>query len=287
MCGPDSLLDTWVLLICFGLECSTLPAQSNAPNLSPQPSRQSLGPFDKDIVIPDAKGPLGQRDSGASNELLGHLAVVGTSPWTGMVGTGQITYGTTDSTAYSATLSILGGTGFRLDSQTSRGALSIRISGRHGIIQEPDGRQFPILPDTAATGIFQFVQPRLPNIPGATGSLLDRGPIVVDSVSLHRVTIESPGAGHDLVTGKATIIATDLYFDPSTHLLVKSANSIGLDGAHNNHLLRVITYGDYRKVGNSMVPFLYTQTLDGQKQWTLQLTDVQLNPTLDSTIFEF
>jgi hypothetical protein len=196
----------WILLVCFGLASSNLLAQSNAPNISSKSSRQSLGPFDKDIVIPDAKGPLGQRDSGASSELSKHLTVVGASSWTGVVGTGQITYGTTDSTAYSATLSILGGTGFRLDSQTSRGPLSIRISGRHGTIQEADGRQFPILPDTAATGIVQFVQPRLPNFPGATGSLLDRGPIVVDGVSMHRVTIESPGAGHDLVTGKATII---------------------------------------------------------------------------------
>jgi hypothetical protein len=275
------------LFLSLGLGCSVLHAQSNAPGVSPQPSRQPLGTFDRDIAIPDATQPLGQKDSGALTELTGNLVAAGSSSWTSLTGTGQITYGAANSSAYSATLSILGEAEFRLDAQTSTGPLSIRISGSRGSIQEADGRRFPIPPDTAATGIFQFVQPRRANLPSLKQSLLDRGPATVDGASLRRVTLAFAAKNRDIATGKPANIATDLYFDPSSHLLVKSANFIGVDGGHNNHFLRVVTYEDYRQVGNSMIPFRFTQTLDGQKQWTLQLTEVQLNPTFPPTYFEF
>jgi hypothetical protein len=68
---------------------------------------------------------------------------------------------------------------------------------------------------------------------------------------------------------------------------VKSANVIHINGAGNNDFLREITYDDYREVGNVMIPFRYTQTLNGQNQWTLQLSEVQINPTAQATFFEF
>lgn len=275
------------LFLFLGLGCSVLQAQTNASSGGQNAPTQAGGAFDKDIVVPDATGSLGQKDSGAQTELVQYLTVMGGSSWTGMVGTGQITYGTKDTTAYSATLSILGNSSFRLDAQTASGPLSIRISGQHGTIQEADGKQSPIPANTAATGIFQFLQPLLANIPNISESLLDRGLTTVDEVSLHRVTVELSAVGLDLITGTKGITATDLYFDPASHLLIKSANSIQINGGHGHHFLRVITYGDYRKVGNMMVPFSYTQTLDGQKQWTLQLANVQLNPTFDSASFEF
>ncbi|MDQ2843739.1 MAG: hypothetical protein M3Y72_22395 [Acidobacteriota bacterium] len=273
------------LAMLVGLGCPILQAQANPSIDVPTTPPRIRGGFDNDISFPDTKGPLGQKDGPALTELIGHLTAVGASPWTGMQATGQITYGTEDATAYSATLSILGGTGFRLDAQSSKGQMSIRIVDEHGSIQEADGRKHPLPADTAATGIFQFVQPRLPNFPDATESLLDRGVKSVDGVPLHKVTVES--AGENLNPAVPANVATDFYFDPTSHFLVKSANSIRIDGAGNNNFLRVITYADYRKVGNSMVPFSYTQTLDGRKQWTLQITEVQLNPTLNSTFFEF
>jgi hypothetical protein len=71
-------------------------AQSRAP---------SSGMFDKDIPVPTEVEYMGQQDAAALTEILAHLKVVGASPWAGMQATGQITYGTEDPTAYSATLS--------------------------------------------------------------------------------------------------------------------------------------------------------------------------------------
>lgn len=238
------------------------------------------------IPQPTTSGTLGRVDAGALAEVTAHFAAIGAVPWTGMQGTGQITY-TSDQTPYSATLTIVGNTGFRLDAVTQRGQASTRINGNVGAIQLADGSQNVILPDTAASGIFQFQLPRLAKFPGPQSSLLDQGMVVVDGQTLHRLTFQFSAVAATAVASKPWIIATDLYFHPTTHLLVKSVNTIRINGARNQDFIREITYGDYRQVGSSLVPFRYSQMLSGQKQWTLQLSDVQLNPTVQNNYFEF
>jgi hypothetical protein len=263
-------------IVYLALGCTLTLAQSSSPAI-----------FDKDVPNPTVTEPFGQSDATALNEVVEHLKVVGSSPWSGLQATGQITYGVEDTTAYSATLSILGGTAFRLDGQTSKGELSIRINGGHGKIQEGDGHLYPLLPSTAKSGIVQFELPRLSNFPYPGTSLLDRGLVVIDGRSLHRITYETSTADASEVVRKKNAVITDFYFDPTSHLLIKSANSILIDGALSANFLRVISYDDYRSVQGTMVPFRFTQTLNGQKQWTLQLSTVQLNPALETSFFEF
>jgi hypothetical protein len=78
-----------------------------------------------------------------------------------------------------------------------------------------------------------------------------------------------------------------MYFDPTSHLLVKTATAIALGGMRNTSLLRVVTYADYRAVGSSLIPFRYIETLGGQPQWTLQLSSAQTDPTLNEQYFQF
>ncbi|WP_260703475.1 LolA-like protein [Edaphobacter flagellatus] len=234
--------------------------------------------------VPIATNKLGQFDTAALSEVLEHLKVVGAAPWTGMQGTGTIAYAN-ETASYPATLTIQGSSKFRLDGQAAKGTLSIRIDGRVGKVQEADGRTFPLAPETASSGIVQFQMLRLADLQTAS-SLTDHGVVSFDQSSLHRTTIEryfSPASKFRPLT----TVATDLYFDPQTHLLAKSANSIQIDGAGNNRLLRVITYEDYRLINGMMVPFRFIQTLDGQKQWTLQLSEVQLGSNQPATFFQF
>lgn len=239
------------------------------------------GPPLTDTPVPTAIGKVGQPDAGALSEVLEHIRAVGAAPWTEMEGKGQITYGG-DSATNEATLIIVGNSRFRLDAQTSTGTSSIRINGRSGKIREADGHTFPLLPETAASGLFQFQTLRLADFPDASTSLSDRGLATIRKVSLHRITVE-----RRLFPAQKKSVVTDFYFDPQTHLLVKSVNSIRVDGTGNNAFLRVITYEDYRRVDGVMIPFRFTQTLDGQKQWTLQLSDVQLKVDQPSTFLEF
>lgn len=242
-------------------------------------------PSSLEVPLPATSAVLGHTDTGALAELLAHLKAVGATPWTGMQGTGQITYGD-DTTSYNATLAILGNTGFRLDADAQQGQFSIRINRNHGAIQEVDGKRHLILPGTAASGIFQFQLPRLANFPATGSSFLDRGMVIVAGQNLHRLTFEAP-LGISTKSGKQKIVATDLYFDSTMHFLVKSANTIRINGITNVDFLREITYEDYRQVGSLLIPFRFTQTLNGQKQWTLQLSDVQLGATQPVAYFNF
>jgi hypothetical protein len=251
-------------VVCIVLLCGNQKLESQSSSLA--------------TPIPTSTNKLGQFDAPALSEVLEHLKVVGTAPWTGMQGTGAITYGD-DKTTYSATLTAIGNTKFRLDAKTATGAFSIRINGRIGNIQEADGKTYPLLPETAASGIFQFQLPRLADLQ-TKSTVIDHGPTKVDGISLHRLTIERPFSA-----GQKNI-ATDLYFDPKTHLLAETANSIWLDGARSS-ILRTIIYGDYRQVEGVLIPFRFGQAIDGQKQWTLQLSDVQLNPSIQSAYFSF
>jgi hypothetical protein len=275
------------LLMFVGSGCFALQAQSNASSISSQPPKQSLGAIDGDIVVPNATGALGHQDAAALKEITEHLAVVGSAPWLGMQGTGQIVYGAKDPTAYSATLSILQNDRFRLDAQTNKGEMSLRIHGPVGKIQGSGGPTETIPPDTAAAGIFPFGLVRTVHFPGRDTSLIDHGLTTAGGVQLHRITVETPSIGRDPVTKSRRTIAIDLYFDPATHLLAKSASSSFIAVGHSAKFLRVVTYSDYRKVGTAMVPFRYDESMDGQQYWVLQLSDVQLNPVFDVTYFQF
>ncbi len=266
------LVATSVILAGYGLGQSGLP--------------RTVGPLDGDVLIPVPTGVIGQKDAAALTELANDLAAVGTSPWGGMQGTGTITIAQ-DPTPYSATLSNLGGDCYRLDAQLTKGAMSIRIHHRMGKIQDSDGTVSVLPPETASLELFPFALLRAPHFPSASASLLDHGLVSVGGAELHRITFEFAGIGRNPATKSTQTNAIDLYFDPTSHLLIKSATSIHLVGGRQTTFLSVVTYGDYRRVATSMVPFRYTETLQGQQYRTLQLSSVQLNPALSPTYFEF
>ena len=242
---------------------------------------------DGDITIPVALGVLGHQDVVALAELADHLTVVGTSSWIGMQGTGTIVYGPQGSTAYAATLTNAGMHSFRLDAQTKKEPMSIRIHRQVGKIQDSDGRFSAIPTDTALTGLFPFELVRRSQFPEASTSILDHGLVTIGGTPLHRITLEIASMGQNPVTKLPNTIAVDLYFDPVSHLLMKSVTSSLIPDGRSAHFLFVVTYGDYRQVGSSMIPFLYTETMQGEPYWTLQLSDVQLNPTLEPQYFQF
>lgn len=285
-CGSRSSRRIRQPLLLLVMACVIAQAQSTPTSVEHATPTSALG-FDTDVSIPNATGALGRQDAAALKEITEHLAIVGSAPWLGMQGTGQIVYGTKDPTAYSATLSVLGNDRFRLDAQTNKGEMSLRIQGPVGKIQGGGGPSETIPPETAAAGIFPFGLVRTLHFPGRETSLIDHGLTTVGGIQLHRISVETPSIGRDPVTKSRRTIAIDLYFDPTSHLLVKSASSSFVAVGHSAKFLRVVTYGDYRKVGTAMVPFRYTESMDGQQYWALQLSDVQLNPALDTTYFQF
>jgi hypothetical protein len=204
-----------------------------------------------------------------------------------MQGTGTITYGSQDPTGYSASLSNLGADRFRLDVQTKKGLESVRIDGRGGKVQSTDGKISLIPSDVASLAIFPFELPRVRNLHGGLATLHDRGLVLIGGVQLHRITYESQTLDLPLKGRTQPTSSIYMYFDPATHLLIKTASLVHLPQSRPVGFLSVVTYGDYRKVDGVLIPFRYSETVEGELCRTLQLSDVQLNPGLDSTYFDF
>lgn len=267
------------LFVMFG-SWAVLPIHAQTSSVS------SAEAMDAGITRPVITGVLGRVDADALKEVTVHLAATGAAPWKGMQGTGVIVYAQ-EKTSYPATLSMLGTDRFRLDAQTSKGETSIRINGLVGKIGGPGGTPFTMPPDTAAAGIFPFQMVRAAHFPGKRTTLVDHEPVTANGTQLHRISVERPTIGSNPATKSAQTIAIDFYFDPLTNLLVKSASFQAAADGHSASFLRVVTYSDYRRVGTSMIPFHYSESMDGELYWTLRLTDVQLNPTFDTTYFQF
>lgn len=268
---------------CAFLLCLTvIAAHAYAQDISSKSGER----LDSNIPRPIATGVLGQYDEAAVREIQAHLAAVGSAPWSGIQAQGQITYGPTDQTSYPATLSNMGFKDFRLDAQTGQGQMSIRIHGRIGETRGDNVPSYTIPPETAKLGLFPFELARLSNFSSKSTSLLDRGYIAIEGVQYHRISVEIAGIGTNSVTKTRRTIAVDLYFD-SNHSLIKSAVYALAPAAHGASFLHVVTYGDFRPVGSSTIPFQFTETVDGERLWVLQLTEAQTAPQLDKTYFQF
>lgn len=245
-----------------------------------------VGPEDKGIPLPAVTGVRGRHDADGLREVIAYLRAVGFKNWVGMQATGTITPRTAPLSPLPATLTILGEDKYRLDIQKTAGTVTIRYSGPAASIRNEKGL-VTLLPDqTAAVGLFAFPHLFLTDFGSTKTTLTDQGIVQVDNRPLHRLSSEvalrnreSNGSGHD------ENVVTDFYFDPTSHLLVKSATLLKVPGT-SALALRVVTYDDYRAVDGTQIPFRYVETLNGSRQWSLQLNSVQLRSDLDPTTFQ-
>jgi hypothetical protein len=248
--------------------------------------RRHPGTLDTDVPIPTPTGVLARYDSAAIAELKAHGAAVGAGSWTGMQATGSITFGT-DPTSYSATLTNLGSDKYRLDVQTDKGQESIRVDGHGARIQSANGKTSRLASDVALAGIFPFELPRSADPHNPRTAWLDRGLVSMGGLSLHRISFESGTLDTSPGLKNEPTVVVDMYFDPTTHLLQKTASLLHLAPGHPATFLNITTYGDYRSVDGVLVPFRYTETVEGEPSRTLQLSNVALGPSLSSASFDF
>lgn len=243
------------------------------------------GAEDQTVPVPTLVGTLGQKDAAALQELIDYLKAVNIVKWQGMQASGTLIDGSGQSER--ATLTVLNGDNFRLDVETPHGERSTRISGTYGKTLEADGKSYFLPATTAQAGLLAFPKLLVSTFPRASTSFIDRGQVAIAGQSLHRITLEEPAISNGSTPNLNEISVTDLYFDPTTHLLMKSASSVQLDSADREYYLIVLTYGDYGTVQGGLIPSRYSQSLNGQRQWTLQLNTPNLQPSVDSSYFHF
>lgn len=263
------------ILLCL---CPSVRAQSNVTRI--------YGPTDSEIVLPiNTASRPGQVDAAALTEIRQFQKAVGITQWTGMQASGTFTENGRE--ALNAALAILHGHQFRLDITTPKGIRSIRISDTSGQIEDGKGKKSFIPNTTAKAGILAFPRLLENSFPGPKVTLVDQGTVQIEGRPLHRITLAEsifPGVVKQQTTNVSLI---DLYFDPSSHLLIKSAGYSQLDYKDRQRYLIVVTYGDYQNVQGNLIPLSYSQSLNGQPQWTLQLTNPIFQPTVDAAYFHF
>jgi hypothetical protein len=247
------------------------------------------GPEDSDVPTPAVRAPLGQQDAGALQELIDYVRAVNLGAWQGLRGTGSFANsGAANTSQDEATLTISQGDRFRLDVRTTEGIRSTRIADTYGKTMDPSGKSWGLPLATAKLGLFFFPRLLVAAFPASKTSLIDQGNVQIEGRTLHRITVAEPLIQtQQMVTTPSRLSVVDLYFDTSTHLLIKSAANIQLDSADRSRYIQVLTYQDYRKVQSGLVAFRFHQSLNGQPQWTLQLSDVNLAPDSNTSDFYF
>ena len=271
-----------LLLIVF--TCLPVAPGQNAAPLAQTAAPGTMATPSIPISTPTPTGVLGHLDPAALSEVVAHRTAVGGLSWAGMQAVGQVSYGSS-TTSYSVTLSNFGDRAFRLDVTTPKGISSTRIYGVMGKQQASDGTTVPITIDNCQAGLFPFELARSVYLQSPSVTLTDGGMSTIDGMTLHRVTLERATLGRNPVTQQRQTVVIDLYFDPSTHLLVKSR--VPVDIGRNVKLISDVTYSDYRLVGVVRITFQFNETIDGQPYRSVQLSAVTIVPTLDSTLFAF
>lgn len=246
------------------------------------------GNLDQGVVLPQPISILGQHDPAAIQSLLAYTNAVGVVPWTGMQGTGTFTPNTNTSAAEQAILWVQEHDRYRLDVQTPNGIRSSRILEAMGAVQHANGKMDLLNELDAMAGIVAYPMLDEAGFPNATVTLMDQGYVTVDGASLHRISVARPWPGNPKdAQGNPITSVTDLYFDPSTHLLVKSACLIAGMRKTSTRYLQVISYSDYRAVQGMQVPYQDRETINGQLIWTLQLNQMQFDNDLSDSTFHF
>jgi hypothetical protein len=234
---------------------------------------------------PVALGLLGRQDPGALAELAANLQTCGVHNWNDLKASGTLTYASGDD--HPATLYLLGANYSRLDVETPGVVRSIRFTPTSARSSDERSGVSQLTPSAFAAGLFALAR-TWTSLGASTNSfsLYDQGLSNVAGPPLHRVTLEyALGTPSDETT--TVTFATDLYFDPTTHLLIYDVDSISYGTTGNSPTIREIYYSNYVTSNGYLVPTTIQETLNDQLQWTLQLSQIESNVNPSITTFSF
>lgn len=234
--------------------------------------------------MPAATGVLGRKDAGAFAEIRAHLLAVSATGWQSLEATGTLTY--PDGISHEATLYLMGANNSRLDIQMEAGTRSFRQSGFAARFQHENGNHGSLPPATAGAGIVAFPRVWTDAATSSRISLYDHNTSAFNGQNLHRVTLEYP-INISAASGAAKTAITDLYFDPNTHLLAYSVDAVTFNGPARQMFSRETSYEDYQQFSGIKVPTTIKQYLNGQLQWTLQLSQITVNAAPAANTFSF
>lgn len=256
----------------------------------PAQQRRILGVYDTDIPAPTFAGPVGAKDQAALAALKNYLKTTNTGSYQDITLDGNIL---TDTSAGSviehATLVLEPVRRFRFDIQGQTGAVSTRIDGMAGALHRENAQVQLIPTETAFAGILISPWMLLDALDNPQVTVRDSGTASIQGQPLHKVTISRTPCLSSVCPNylKRVQLNTDLYFDTRSGLLIKSVDDIRLSEASPAMALRVISYGGYKQVSQSLVPFEYSETIGGQRSWVFVVSTADFADPHDASFFTF
>jgi len=268
-----------ITFTCYApvLACGAQPQSSHITR-----NTRVLGKQDSELPLPPTSVVAGRKDSIALALLGQCVSRMSLTSVNEIQGTGTFT----DQFASNpATLTYDNQGSLRLDVSTTKGQISVRMHDGYGAIRGVTGNTHTLTPETASGEWLPSPLLLLLKYNDAQTTVIDQGIVNTDIGALHRVTLEFPALTPSSPAQTTTVV--DVYLNPSTGLVTKTASSIRLDTRDRASYFQVVTFGSYKSQDGSLLPFSYAVTLNGQPQWTLQLDSISLNPSLTASYFSF
>lgn len=275
------ILEFFVLILFFSF-CWPSGAQESP--------RVVQGPNDRDIPTPAESGQAaGHIDDKAIQELQAYsLAVGGGGNGIRFTARAKLTYAANPDEVLDATLWIAPQNMARIDVAKSSGHDILIYNGKHGSVTYATGKKQLLFAESAAAGFAPFDLPLSALSAPQRYSIIDKGLITCDNTVLHRVSLEIPLPAHEMTSGaKGRQAVIDFYFDPSSHMLMKSASMIAINGSSKLQLFRVTKYASYRRSGGISIPTDISESVNGQAIWAMNISEIDTTSESPSKNFLF
>jgi hypothetical protein len=255
-----------------------------------QQPRVIAGQYDNQFGFPAKVAASGQKDAAAVQWIKRYLSIVSQGEWRGLTVRGSLVLGQDEQAKHEATITLDPAGRSRLDFSTGRGTRSIRMNNGVGGVVLEDGHVSRYPASVSEAGLFVTPFALKDALENESASLIDDGVVTVETARFRKITYSRPmvrSASGQPVSSLILPLVIDLYFDPASHLLVKTVDGVHLSSGEKHSHLRVITFGDYRSLQGAESPFSYQETLDGQLSWRLTADEVQAGSTRDASFFSF
>jgi hypothetical protein len=251
--------------------------------VSPFFSRVAYG-ADPEFPLPKTTGVFGTRDNSALLEITAFLRATSGASWQSLDATGTLMF--PDGDSHQAELHLKGAYNTRLDITMETGIRSFRVTRSSGVFRDERGNGGTLQAATSATELVAFPRIWTDALSSQRISLFDHGTFASNGHTFHRLTIEyalSPSG----YKGFDPAAATDLYFDPTSHLLLYSVDAAVFNEQPNMISTRITEYNNYQAVNGILIPTLISEVLDGQPQWVMQLNTITTNTLSPDSTFSF
>ena len=180
------------------------------------------------------------------------------------------------------------GTGqFRVDASLDAGVRSWAANNGTGWVREINGTVTPISYDNAInlgslTFPFTYLASTFSDNSMSISyvGLESKAGVLVHHIRTHRVY------GNDPNGILAHLTTRDFYIDQNTSQLIRVQFAVHPENFSTQDFIREVQFSDYRMVNGILVPFSITQTGNGQLLWSMQLSQISFNTSMQDSDFQ-